>query len=238
MDIMKTVLFDLDGTLLPLDQDAFGKAYIFGMAQHMAPYGYDMQQLIKGIWTGTGAMVQNGGSSTNEEVFWACFSGLMGRDVRADEPHFVEYYHTGFQTVRQVCGFEPGAAETVAFLKNAGCRVVLATNPLFPQIATYSRARWAGLNPEDFALITTYENSRHCKPNPDYYRDILEELGETAENCIMVGNDVDEDMLAAQKAGLQVFLLTGCLINKGNADVSHIPQGSFAELLEFLKANI
>lgn len=238
MDKMKTVLFDLDGTLLPMDQDAFGKAYILGMVKHMAPYGYDMQQLIQGIWTGTGAMVENDGSATNEEVFWACFSGLMGRDVRTDEPHFVEYYQTGFQKVRDVCGQEPRAAETIAFLKNAGCRVALATNPLFPQIATHSRARWAGLDPADFALITTYENSRHCKPNPEYYRDVVAALNEVPENCIMVGNDVDEDILAGQKAGLQVFLLTDCLINKHNTDISHIPQGGFPELLAFLKEHI
>ena len=235
---MKTVLFDLDGTLLPLDQDAFGKAYILGMAKCMAPYGYDMQELIRGIWTGTGAMVKNDGAVTNEEVFWTTFSGLMGRDTRADEPHFLTYYQTEFQKVRDVCGFEPKAAEVIGFLKNAGCRVALATNPLFPQIATHSRARWAGLDPADFDLITTYENSRHCKPDPDYYRDVLAALGETAENCIMVGNDVDEDMLAASAVGIRTFLLTDCIINKHNADVADIPQGGFPELLAFLKENI
>ena len=116
--------------------------------------------------------------------------------------------------------------------------MALATNPLFPQIATHSRARWAGLDPADFALITTYENSRHCKPNPEYYRDVVAALNEVPENCIMVGNDVDEDILAGQKAGLQVFLLTDCLINKHNTDISHIPQGGFPELLAFLKEHI
>ena len=235
---MKTVLFDLDGTLLPLDQEAFGKAYIFGMAKYMAPYGYDLQELIRGITVGTGAMVKNDGADTNEEVFWRYFSRQMGRDARADEPYFEEYYRTEFQKVREVCGFNPKSAEVIAFLKQAGCRVVLATNPLFPRIATYSRAAWAGMDPADFDLITTYENSRHCKPNPEYYRDVLADLGEKAENCIMVGNDVQEDMLAAQEAGIQVFLLTDCLINRHNTDVSNIPQGSFPELLEFLKANI
>lgn len=234
---MKTVLFDLDGTLLPMDQERFGRAYIGGMAKHMAPHGYDMQELIQGIWTGTGAMVKNDGSMTNEALFWACFDKVMGRSTRVDEPLFEEYYRTDFQQVQQVCGTAPMAAEIITFLKNAGCRVVLATNPLFPRIATYSRVRWAGLDPEDFALITTYENSRHCKPNLDYYRDILEELGETAENCIMVGNDVGEDMIAA-KLGIRVFLLTDCVINKQGTDVSAIPQGGFPELLEFLKANI
>ena len=233
---MKTVLFDLDGTLLPMDQDVFIRAYMGGLAKKMAPHGYDPKALVGGVWTGTGAMVKNDGATTNEEVFWACFDKVMGRATRGDEPLFEEFYRTDFQKVKAVCGFAPQAAEVIAFLKDAGCRVALATNPLFPRIATYSRARWAGLDPEDFALITTYENSRRCKPNLDYYRDILAELGETAENCIMVGNDVSEDMVAAE-LGMQVFLLTDCLINKHGADISQIPQGGFPELLEFLKAN-
>lgn len=235
---MKTVLFDLDGTLLPMDQDVLLKAYMGGLAKKMAPYGYDPKTLIPAIWTGTGAMVQNDGAATNEAVFWKCFSGIVGRDARAEEPVFEEFYRVEFQQVQSVCGFSSMAAQIVAWLKNAGCRVALATNPLFPQIATYSRARWAGLEPGDFALITTYENSRHCKPNPEYYRDVLAALGETPENCIMVGNDVDEDILAGRKVGLQVFLLTDCMINKSNTDVEDVPRGGFPELLEFLKNNI
>lgn len=235
---MKTVLFDLDGTLLPMDQEVFLRAYLGGLAKKMAPYGYDPQALVPAIWKGTGAMVKNDGTVTNEEAFWDCFSRLMGRDARADEPVFEAFYREEFQQVREVCGYDGRAVETVAFLKRGGCRVALATNPLFPKIATYSRARWAGLDPADFELITTYENSRHCKPDPDYYRDILAALGETAENCIMVGNDVGEDILPARKLGLQVFLLTDCVINKESTDVSHVPQGGFPELLEFLKQNI
>lgn len=234
---MKTVLFDLDGTLLPMDQDVFVQAYMGGMAKKMAPHGYDPKKLVSGIWTGTGAMVTNDGTATNEEVFWACFSKIMGRDVRADEPLFEEFYRTDFQQVQQVCGYDYRAREIIRFLKDRGCRLALATNPLFPRIATHSRIRWAGLDNADFELITTYENSRHCKPNPDYYRDILEELGEAAENCIMVGNDVGEDMVAGS-LGMQVFLLTDCVINKHKTDTSQIPQGSFPELLDFLKTNI
>ena len=73
---------------------------------------------------------------------------------------------------------------------------MLATNPLFPPTATQSRIRWAGLTPEDFEFITTYDNSSFCKPNPDYYREILGKLNLNAGECLMVGNDVGEDMIA------------------------------------------
>lgn len=232
--MIKTILFDLDGTLLPMDQEVFLKAYLGGLAQKMAPHGYEPEMLTASIWKGTGAMVMNDGSGTNEDVFWTVFSRLMGRDTRVDEPKFAEFYENEFQNVSKSCGFNPQAAEAIREIKALGYRVALATNPLFPAIATRSRARWAGLNPDDFDLITTYETSRHCKPNPDYYRDILEILNLRPEECVMVGNDVGEDMIA-ESLGMQVFLLTDCIINKDNRDIAPYPHGSFPELMEFIR---
>ena len=232
--MITTILFDLDGTLLPMDQDRFVQDYLSRMAKKLAPYGYDPDALVKGIWKGTGAMVLNDGSKTNEDVFWSVFDAVMGKDCKKDEALFVSYYENEFQQVRYACGFDSKAAAAVAEIKAMGYRVALATNPLFPAIATHSRAKWAGLNPEDFEIITTYEKSRHCKPNPDYYRDILAILHAEPENCVMVGNDVGEDMIA-RELGMKVFLLTDSLINKENRDISEYPHGSFEELMTFIR---
>lgn len=231
---LTTVLFDLDGTLLPMDQDTFVGAYFRGLSKKLTPHGYDPEALIKGIWAGTGAMVQNDGSVTNEEAFWRTFAGLFGEQVRQDEPLFAQFYATEFQKVREVCGFDPGAGQTVGAIKAMGLKTVLATNPIFPAIATRSRARWAGLNPEDFLLVTTYENSRYCKPNVEYYRQILQQLGLEPGECLMVGNDVTEDMVA-KEVGLEVFLLPRCLINKGEKDIGQYPHGDFDDLLAFIR---
>lgn len=230
---IKIVLFDLDGTLLPMDQDVFVGSYFKLLAEKLAPRGYDPKQLVGDIWAGTAAMVKNTGETTNEEVFWKKFEEIYGEHVRDDEPIFDAFYRNEFQQVQAVCGHNPMAAEVVHHLKEKGLRVALATNPIFPAVATESRIRWAGLIPEDFELFTTYENSSHCKPNPDYYRDILEELGAKPEECLMVGNDVTEDMIA-EKLGMSVFLLTDCLINKENKDISSYPHGDFSQLLEFI----
>jgi len=94
--------------------------------------------------------------------------------------------------------------------------------------------QWAGLNPEDFDLITTYENSSYCKPNMEYYKSILNTIHKEPGKCMMVGNDVKEDMCAA-KLGMDVFLLKDCLICSEEEDISHLKQGSFDELLEFIQ---
>ena len=229
-----TVLFDLDGTLLPMDQEKFLKAYLGGLCKKLAPLGYDPKAVTDGIWKGTGAMVRNDGTRSNEEVFWQVFCGLLGEDTRRDEPVFEDFYRNEFQSVAAVCGKNPAAKELIDRLTARGLRLVLATNPLFSAIATHSRTRWAGLEPEDFAYITTYENSSRCKPNPDYYREILDKLGLRPEECVMVGNDVQEDGAAAE-LGLPVFLLTDCLIDR-TGDVKNYPHGGFAQLTEWLDA--
>lgn len=229
-----TILFDLDGTLLPMDQDVFIKKYFGLLAQKLAPFGYDPEKLIQAVWAGTKAMVMNDGKVTNKDAFWIACDATLGCAASKDADIHMDFYRNEFNQVQEVCGFEPMAAQIIHSLKDRGYRVALATNPLFPAIATQNRIRWAGLRPEDFELYTTYENSRYCKPNLDYYRDILTQLNVSAEECLMVGNDVGEDMVTAN-LGMKVFLLTDCLINRTGADISQYPHGSFAELAEFIE---
>jgi len=228
-----TVLFDLDGTLLPMDQDVFVKTYFGLLAKRLAPFGYEPTDLIKAVWAGTMAMIKNTGKKTNEEVFWDDFAARYGEEARKDLPKFDEFYREDFDKVKEVCGFNPKAKEVIDLLKEKGIRVALATNPIFPAIATQKRIAWAGLVPEDFELYTTYENSNYCKPNPEYYKEIINKLGVKPEECLMVGNDVSDDMVA-ERLGMKVFLLTDCLINKTDTDVSDFPNGSFDDLIEFI----
>lgn len=229
-----TILFDLDGTLLPMDQDTFAKAYITGLTFAAEAAGYSPMLLSTAIMTGTAAMVNNNGEQTNENVFWDALGKAYGEAIRADIHLFDKFYAADFQKIKDICGLVPQAAELIKHIKQKGYRVALATNPLFPKVATESRIRWAGLQPEEFELYTTYETSCYCKPNLNYYKDILMQLQVTPEECLMVGNDVSEDMIAEQ-LGMKVFLLTDCLINKSNADISVYPNGDFDKLINYIE---
>ncbi len=230
---IKAVLFDLDGTLLPMDQEQFIKSYLGRIARAMAKHGYEPEKLVKTIWDGTGAMVQNDGTQTNEAVFWDVFTRTFGAEALKDQPLFDAFYREGFPAVRESCGFAPQARQVLDRVKDLGLPAILATNPIFPAVATHQRVQWAGLEISDFVHITTYENASFCKPNPAYYREILDKLSLQPEECLMVGNDVTEDMVA-ESLGMQVFLLTPCLINKDGADISRYPQGDFDALLAHL----
>ena len=71
------ILFDLDGTLLPMDQEVFTKDYFKRLAAKLLPHGYQADQLVDGIWAGTAAMVKNDGTCTNEGPFGAALSRFL-----------------------------------------------------------------------------------------------------------------------------------------------------------------
>ncbi len=231
--MIKNILFDLDGTLLPMDQDFFTKTYLKAISQKLIPYGYDANEVITGIWQGVKAMVKNDGIKTNEEAFWNSFVCSVGEQILNLRPVFDDFYENDFPKISSSCGYTEKAKMLIDALKERHYKLILATNPIFPSAATNHRISWAGLKREDFHLITYYENCRFCKPNLNYYSDILKTLGLRADECLMVGNDVNEDMIA-EKLGINTFLLTDCLINKSCQDISHFNNGSFDELYEFI----
>lgn len=230
----QAVLFDLDGTLLPMDQDIFIEKYFGLLAKKMIPYGFEPKVLIKTIWSGLSAMVANDDSCTNEERFWKIMQKQYGDAVIEKMPVFEEFYANEFQQVQADLGFNPWANRIIQYLKNKKIPVVLATNPVFPQIATYSRIRWAGMDPSDFAWVTTYENIGLSKPNPAYYEKILQKMGYDGHCCLMVGNDVTEDLTAGQ-LGMDLYLVTDCLINTKNEDISSYKQGSLEDFYHFME---
>lgn len=231
---IKAILFDLDGTLLPMDQDTFISAYLGGLVGLLSPLGYDKAKVKDALWASTRAMMKNDGRITNEEMFWQSFSAVLGDDIKNHESALNEFYMGEFQKIKNVCGHTPRAKEIVELAKQSGARVILATSPLFPKVATESRIGWAGLNPDDFEYVTTYENSKYCKPNPVYYTNLISELGLSPEECVMIGNDVGDDMVA-ESVGIRCFLLTDCLINRKNEDITRFRHGDYTALEEFIK---
>lgn len=226
-----TVLFDLDGTLLPMDTEEFTSVYFKLLAKKAAPYGYEPKALVNAVWAGTKAMVMNDGSMKNDARFWQVFAGELGEGILRLRPVFDRFYQEEFHGARSATRDNPLAKQAVEGLKARGCQVVLATNPLFPLVGQATRLSWLGLSPEDFSLVTSYESCSFCKPNPAYFTQVLEQLGRRPEECLMVGNDVREDVQAARAAGLSVYLITDCLEHGEGADLSGIEKGRFQDFL-------
>ena len=232
--MLDAIFFDLDGTLLPMDNATFTKGYLSLLAKTVAPLGYRADTMIPAMWKGVEAMVKNDGSASNLDRFWQAFSEVLGKECYNHIPLFDAFYDKEFHGAIAFTEPRPALArQAVSAAKEKAGRVVLATNPLFPRVAVRSRLAWAGLSEEDFDWITDYENSSTCKPNPTYYQQIAKQLHVDPLKCLMVGNNTEEDVAAAQQAGLSTFLLTDCLIAK--EPMPDTPQGSFEELIAYLQ---
>ena len=117
-------------------------------------------------------------------------------------------------------------------LKQMGLQVALASSSsreCIEQVLTQCKIR------ELFDCIVSGHEFTHSKPDPEIYRFTMDKLGRKPEECLMVGNDATEDM-AAREVGMDVFLLTDCLINAKNRDLNAYPRGDFAALNAYIDA--
>ena len=232
---MKAILFDLDGTLLPMVQEEFIEAYMQVLVRKLCSLGFAPEGLAKSVWKSTSAMINNDGKRSNEEVFWNTFHSLVKEDTGRFREISDAFYSGEFHQVKAATQDNPLAAQTVRLARKKADLVVLATNPLFPGTAQESRLSWIGLSREDFDLITSFETDSYCKPNPEYYRCVCRRIGVKPEECLMIGNDEREDMHPASDLGMDCFLVTDWVIRDKRYPWEG-KTGSAEELLRFLNA--
>ncbi len=229
---MNTILFDLDGTLIPFWQKDFIDNYMRLLGSKCTALGLAMPQAIEAIWQGTAAMIKNDGSRLNHQRFWQTYSQILGEQVLAMEPYFDQFYAEEFDQIKQVLGNKVLDKAFIEALKAKGYTIILATNPLFPPQAIATRLAWLGLAMADFDHITHYSNSHFCKPNLGYYREILQIIGKEPADCLMVGNNVHEDMVAAE-LGLDVYLITDYLENEKDLPYQQFKHGDVTQFKQF-----
>lgn len=231
--MLNTILFDLDGTLLPMDMKAFEKLYFGAMSGCLADL-IGPKELVKNIWAATTSMVNNTEYRTNEDVFMEDFKTRINGDVEVYKERFNKFYDAEFMQAKAAVFESKLVQESVKLLKEKGYKLVIATNPLFPLKAIHHRIRWAGFEPSEFEYITSYEQNHYCKPQLKYYEEILKDVGKSPEECMMVGNDVQEDIIAG-KLGLKTFLIKDCLLHRTEDETAADYEGDYESFYEFVK---
>lgn len=229
---MKTFLFDLDSTLLQMNQDEFVEAYFKSIARYSYTLGYNPKEFMEIFNKAAYAIIKNDGSMTNEDRFWMVIKEKY-TDIDFLKKSFDHYYRNEFHELKDHIHKTYHPYELIKYLKDKGYRIILATNPVFPKVATEERMKWAGLSVDLFDDITTYENSRYCKPNHLYYLEILNKYSLKEEDCIMVGNDIDDDFSDLPN-GIGAYFIKDYSINRKNKEIT-IPSFTMDEFLKYIK---
>jgi FMN phosphatase YigB (HAD superfamily) len=223
------ILFDLDGTLLPLEFNEFMPRYFAGLHDafnSLFPDG----SVPRAVLASTDAMVNNDGSQSNASAFWADFTARVGLSREELEPVFTAFYRDGFPALGSGVDRWQDAAVVVSAARATGAKIVLATNPVFPRAAIEHRLRWAGVDAGMFDFITDYENMMFTKPNPGYYRQISHKVGADALACLMIGNDVGLDLAPARAAGMRTFMVQSAYSDYGPDGFVPDDEGTLTDL--------
>ncbi len=203
--IIRAVLFDLDDTLLENNMDRFLRGYFGLLTPHVA-HLVPPDQFMPALLAATQAMVKHTDTTvTNQQAFIADFFPRVGRTAEELMPVFDDFYATQFGKLRGLARPVPEARPVVQAALDAGCDVVIATNPLFPETAIRQRLEWAGVADLPYRLVTSYEVMCSCKPHARYYAEIVERIGRKPGECVMVGDDWENDIAPALRAGLHAY---------------------------------
>ena len=220
--MIKAILFDLDGTLLPNDEALFAKLYFKAFATKIAPYGIEPNLFIESMQHAAKMMINNDGSKTNEEVFINAFLAKSSKDLSELMDVINDFYNNEYKESFPALSKDPISKEILEYCKEKGYKVILASNPLFPRIAYLNRAIYNDIREEDFTEITSYDLYHYCKPNPKYYQEILERNNLKPEEAIYFGNEPELDIKPASSIGIKSYLV-------GNNSLSS------QEMLEIIK---
>jgi len=230
--MINTIMFDLDGTILPMDYHAFVRTYFKLLAVKFTdkhPNG----EIVEYIRKATNDMITSNEPLTNETVFWNSFN----RFIDSEDEYikiFNDFYDNEFQLLKNHTWKNDFMIDSVNMLKEKGYKLMLVTNPLFPMKAILHRLSWSGVSEDTFSYITSFEKNHYCKPNIKFYEEVLLDNRLDTENCLMVGNDCFED-LVIRELNVKTFLIDDCMINLNDVEYESDYQGSYKEFYEFVR---
>ena len=231
----KLILCDLDNTLLPIiTQEEFARMWFTDIAQVFSDHGLEPSVAIRAMNDGVRAMIFNNGDKRNIDRFFEVACRASGYSRAQIQPVLDDYYTGSFSNVRRITRENPYAPQIAALMSEKARYAVIATMPLFPIEACAMRMGWVGLRAGMFDHVTTCNTSSYCKPNPLYYAEIMKRFGASAEETLMIGNDVREDMQPCEQLGIDTFLVTEHIITHG-LDYARFRQGGYPELIDYLK---
>jgi FMN phosphatase YigB (HAD superfamily) len=206
--MIKAVLLDLDNTLLHNPDNTSVPAYLALVEQHFSQrLGITnmSQPILKSMRAMTSAHALH---RSNLELATESIAMSIGKTAEEVQTAFTDFYHDSYP---QLSSFAHPLGDFVPLLvehlRDRGCALVIATNPLYPPEAVRQRLLWAGI-PDDFAayaLVTHAGNMHFTKPDPAYFAEIIARVGVEPDEALMVGDNPTNDIAPALQAGLQAF---------------------------------
>jgi FMN phosphatase YigB (HAD superfamily) len=168
--------------------------------------GGDISDGLDALAISTSQMGRPHPKATNRDAFNARFEAETGTDLAlaAHADALDRFYAEDFPALQGLNGPVAGGREAVQTALALGLRVAIATHPIFPRAAIEERMRWANVHDLPVHVVTSYETMHATKPDPSYYAETAALLGVRPRDAMMVGDDRQLD-LAAADIGMRTF---------------------------------
>lgn len=205
-----TILLDLDDTLLPNSTNKFLPRYFEAISEELsdlAPKQRVQETLLKATYA---ALEKPAIDTTIKQRFDAAFYPSLGTNPEAQRERLEDFYTNRFPGLNPNASPSSDTPALVQAMKDRSAILAIATNPVFPALATYERMRWVGISPQDPAiqLISTYENFHFGKPHIAYLIEMICQLGWPETGFVMVGDDFERDIQPARQLGIGNYWVT------------------------------
>ncbi len=236
--MFKAILLDLDDTLLKNSMATFAPALSHSFTCYMA-HLIPTEHMIPALESAIAAMDANeGGGPTNEEVFSAVFCPAVGYTPE-DLAGLVErFYAEEYPKLRHLTRRLPEARLVMEWAFERGLQVAIATGMQNPRTTVEQRLEWAGVpvTEFDYALLTTWSNMHASKPHPAYYHEVLAHLDRQPDECLMVGDDWEHDIIPATSVGIPSYWIAEPDDQPPEQRILHVGQGTLSDLLVWLRS--
>lgn len=236
----KVILFDVYQTLTDIDIDEENKkrnqahAWEY-LAKSLAGFGVKINsaELIElsrkqqeNFYIGKDKKIQHHNFCS---IFGEILNDRFGVKVPGEKVCSVIYeYH---KIARGYARLYPDVAETLARLKEA---YTLA-------VASYTQGCFTKLELGELGLDKYFSYSVYTsdiglhKASPKFYERCLKIIGERAENCVMIGDNYDVDILIPQKLGIKAIWVKNPLTAPQYTHLFHQEPKDMINLAEFAK---
>lgn len=150
----------------------------------------------------------------------------QGQGLEVTEPYCLEMSDRFLDFCSSKPGVVEGAHELMDYLKRKGYRMHMCSNG-FHEIQ-YKKLAACGLR-DYFDTIILSEDAGANKPSKQYFDYALRQSGADSETTIMIGDNLQTDIVGAHQAGLHTILF-----NRWGVEPSPVPTHTVATLREIM----
>jgi putative hydrolase of the HAD superfamily len=237
---LKAILFDLDNTLLKYigGSNLFMEKALRSLFDHVAQFTTS-GNLVSALEEAWGKLDANAGSSfTNEEIYLHSLSNNLGLETSKLKKIFEDFYREVMSEMQSMTSPMPFARSVVDWTFQHGLDAVIATGIHGLPMVHDMRLDWAGVpvSDYDYKLVTSMSNMHASKPYGAYYKEVLNYIDQKAENCLMIGDMWDDDIVPATSIGIHGYWFTETKTDPPESIELLMGYGDLGDFLEYLRS--